>query len=281
MVQTGIIMIVGAGQMGKGLAQLAARSGYTVLLNDLPGILEKSFMEIEMELAGRKDLDAEGRQQILEKIKPAASLQEAVHSDYIIEAATENVTIKKQIFATLSNYITQHTILATNTSSLSITDIASASDCPEKVVGMHFMNPVSSMMVVEIIRGLKTSDHACKVIKELAETLGKEAIEVNDYPGFVSNRLLMPMINEAIICVFDGVADVESVDRIMQLGLRHPLGPLRLADMIGLDACLSIMEILHREFDHSKYRPCPLLRTMVKAGKLGRKSGEGFYLYDN
>ncbi len=282
MAQTNTIMVVGAGQMGRGIALLSARCGFQVLLHDLlEAHLQESISAIGLELPSHPELSKTGADRVLGRIHPTTSLQDSVRADFVIETATENITIKQQIFTALSNYTTQHTVLATNTSSLSISDIASATDCPERVIGLHFMYPVMSMQLVEMIRGLKTSEHTCNITRILADKLGKQAIEVNDYPGFVSNRLLMPMINEAIILVFDGVADVESVDRIMQLGMQYPLGPLQMADMIGLDTCLSIMEILHRSLGEPKYRPCPLLRTMVKAGKLGRKSGEGFYFYDN
>jgi len=284
MTEINTVMVVGAGQMGGEIAALAAYSGYNVLLHDIqPAILQQSMSCIKETLtsniSSHKSTDIKGNT-ILDKIVPSDSLQDSVHCDFIIEAATENLTIKQQIFNTLSYYITHQTIIASNTSSLSISAIASVTDCPDRVIGMHFMNPVSEITLVEIIKGFKTSDNTNEITKQFAISLNRHPIEVNDSPGFVSNRLIMPMINEAVICVFDGVADVQSVDKIMQLGMHHPIGPLKLADMIGLDTCLSIMEILHREFNDPKFRPCPLLRNMVKAGKLGRKSGEGFYSYE-
>ncbi len=282
MEQINTIMVVGAGQMGRGISLLAAQYGFQVLLHDLLEVhLQESISAIGLELSSDSKCSETEAARVTARIRPTSSLQDSVLADFVIETATENITIKKQIFTALANYTTEHTVLATNTSSLSISEIASATDCPDRVIGLHFMYPIMSMQLVEMIRGLKTSEQTCNITRTIAHELGKEAIEVNDYPGFVSNRLLMPMINEAMILVFDGVADVESVDRIMQLGMHYPLGPLQLADMIGLDTCLSIMEILHRSLDEPKYRPCPLLRTMVKAGKLGRKSGEGFYFYDN
>ena len=274
------IMIVGSGQTGTAIAKIAAGAGYTVLLQDLhPEQIEKSLVQIESLLTS-EELTEEEKDLILSRIQPTLSLKESVQSDFVIEAATENLTIKKQILTILSNYITRDTILATNTSSLSITEIASASDCPERVVGINFMSPVLTMELAEIIRGAKTTEKTFKTAEKIVISLGKEAIEVKDYPGFICNRLVIPMINEAITCVFDDIADIETIDRIMPLGVKHPIGPLRLADAIGLDICLTVMENLHRSLENRKYRPCSLLRNMVKAGKLGRKSGEGFYRYD-
>jgi 3-hydroxybutyryl-CoA dehydrogenase len=274
------IMIVGSGQTGTAIAKIAAGAGYTVLLQDLEQErVDKSIGDIETQLTS-EGVDEREQKEILSRIQPTLSLKESVQSDFVIETATENLTIKKQIFTILSNYITKDTILATNTSALSITEIASASDCPERVVGMHFMSPVSTMNLVEIVRGAKTTDRTLDAAQKIVTSLDKVAIEVKDYPGFICNRLIIPMINEAITCVFDDIAEVETIDRIMQLGLKHPIGPLRLADTIGLDTCLAVMETLHRSLENRKYRPCALLRNMVKAGKLGRKSGEGFYRYD-
>lgn len=273
------IMIVGSGQTGTAIAMLAAEAGYTVMLQDLePTNVEKSLTEIKNQLAS-EDLSESRQGEIVSNIKSVSSLKDGVQADFIIETATENLTIKKQIFTTLANYITQDTILATNTSALSITEIASSCDCSERVVGMHFMSPVPSMKLVEMVRGVKTTEATFNTAKKIAQSLGKEVIEVKDYPGFICNRLIIPMINEAITCLFDDIADVETIDRVMQLGLDHPIGPLRLADLIGLDNCLAVMESLHRSLENRKYRPCALLRNMVKAGKLGKKSGEGFYLY--
>lgn len=277
--QVSTIMVVGAGQMGTGIAQVAAAAGYKVLLYDRePAQVEKSLKDLEKKFT-ENEPDSEKRQQIFSRILPVTSLKDSVRSDFVIEAATENLTIKKQIFTALSNYITQQTILATNTSVLSITEISSVTDCPDRVIGLHFMNPVPDMMLVELIRGAQTSDTTFNEAVQLAQSMNKEVVEVKDYPGFISDRLLLTMINEAITCVFDDIADVEAIDKIMQLGVKHPMGPLRLADMIGLDTCLTILETLHRDLANRKYRPCTLLRNMVKAGKLGRKSGEGFYRY--
>lgn len=276
------IMIVGSGQTGTALARIAASKGYSILLHDLdPGQVDKSLATIEASLLKAENGGSQLARQLMERITKVESLKESVQSDFVIEAATENLTIKKQIFTTLSNYITQDTILATNTSSLSITEIASASDCPERVVGMHFMSPADTMQLVEIVRGAKTTEATRNTAEKIARSFGKEPVEVKDYPGFICNRLLIPMINEAITCVFDDIADIETVDKIMQLGASHPMGPLRLADIIGLDTCLTVMETLHRNLENRKYRPSALLRNMVKAGKLGRKSGEGFYRYND
>ena len=276
------IMIVGSGQTGTALARIAAGKGYTILLYDVnPAQIDKSLAAIADSLLSDEHADRHLVQQTLARITKVTSLKESVQSDFVIETATENLTIKKQIFTTLSNYITQDTILATNTSSFSITEIASASDCPERVVGMHFMSPAETMQLVEIVRGAKTTTATRNTAEQIATSLGKEPVEVKDYPGFICNRLLIPMINEAITCVFDDIADIETVDKIMQLGASHPIGPLRLADLIGLDTCLTVMETLHRNLENRKYRPSALLRNMVKAGKLGRKSGEGFYRYND
>lgn len=275
------IMIVGSGQTGTALARIAASKGYSILLHDLnPEQVDKSLATITDSLFADKSVERHRAQQILDRITRATSLKQSVQSDFVIETATDNLTIKKQVFATLSNYITQDTILATNTASFSITEIASASDCPERVVGMHFMRPAETMQLVEIVRGAKTTAATLSKAEKMARSLGKEPVEVKDYPGFICSRLLILMINEAITCVFDDIADIETVDKIMQLGASHPIGPLRLADLIGLDTCLTVMETLHRNLENRKYRPSALLRNMVKAGKLGRKSGEGFYHYD-
>jgi len=225
-------------------------------------------------------LDEAGKEAILKRFKSSTSLQDASDVDIVVEAAIENMEIKGKIFRDLDEITPQHAILASNTSSLPITEIAAVTKRPEKVIGMHFMNPVPVMKLVEIIRGLATSDETFNAVKELSERMNKVPVEVNDAPGFVSNRVLIPMINEAVYCVYEGTATPEAVDLVMKLGMNHPMGPLALADLIGLDTCLYIMEVLHDGFGDSKYRPCPLLRKYVAAGWLGRKTGRGFYVYD-
>lgn len=277
-------MVVGAGQMGSGIAQVAAAAGLDVILNDIKdefvsrglGVIEKNLDRN----VSKGRITEEDKAAILRRIKPSTSLQDAVDADIVIEAAVENMEVKSQIFRDLDQITYPNAILATNTSSLPITEIAAVTIRPDKVIGMHFMNPVPVMKLVEVIRGLATSDETFNVVKELAEKMGKVPVEVNDSPGFVSNRVLLPMINEAIYCVYEGVATPEAVDEVMKLGMNHPMGPLALADLIGLDTCLSIMEVLYDGFKDSKYRPCPLLRKYVAAGWLGRKTGRGFYVYD-
>lgn len=271
--------------MGNGIAHVFAQADHTVRLIDLDqGRLDAARATIEKNL-GRQvkkgalsDADAEAT---LQRLALKTDLDAAVSdADLIVEAATENPDIKAKLFRQLDAAAPDHAILASNTSSISITRIAAETKRPEQVIGMHFFNPVPVMKLVEIVRGLATSDDTYRAIHEKAEALGKTPVEVNDYAGFVSNRVLMPMINEAIYCVMEGVAEPEAVDTVMKLGMAHPMGPLTLADFIGLDVCLSIMEVLHTEIGDSKYRPCPLLRKMVAAGHLGRKSGRGFYSYE-
>ncbi len=277
------LMVIGAGQMGSGIAQVCAQAGYKVILNDLkPEFVERGYAGINKLLTRNVDkgrLTEEQKQDILGNITTSTNLKDASDVDLVIEAAVENMEIKTNIFAQLDEITPAHTILASNTSSLPITEIAAATKRPEKVIGMHFMNPVPVMKLVEIIRGLATADEVYQVIEDMTKTLSKVPVEVNDFPGFVSNRILMPMINEAIYTVYEGVATKEAIDEVMKLGMNHPMGPLTLADFIGLDTCLYIMETLHQGFGDDKYRPCPLLRKYVKAGWLGKKTGRGFYTY--
>lgn len=277
------IMVIGAGQMGSGIAQVAATSGCQVVLNDIKDeFVNRGLDNIEKFLVkdvGKGKIDEATKDAILARFLPSTNLQDARDVDLVIEAAVENMEIKGKIFKELDEITPAHAILATNTSSLPITEIAAVTRRPEKVIGMHFMNPVPVMKLVEIIRGLATSDETFEAIKKSSEKMGKVPVEVNDAPGFVSNRVLMPMINEAAFCVWEGIATPEAIDQIMKLGMNHPMGPLVLADFIGLDTCLYIMEVLYEGFNDSKYRPCPLLRKYVAAGWLGRKSGRGFYVY--
>ena len=277
------IMVIGAGQMGGGIAQVAAQAGLQVVLNDIDAaFIDKRLAFIDKTLSRNVEkgrMTEEEKQAALARLIPSTQLEDAAGVDFVVEAASENMAIKEQIFRKLDAVARPGVILATNTSSLPITEIAAVTDRPESVIGMHFMNPVPVMALVEIIRGLATSDEVYKTVETLAKAMGKTPVEVNDYPGFISNRILMPMINEAIYCVYEGVADPEAIDQVMKLGMNHPMGPLTLADFIGLDTCLAIMEVLYEGFADSKYRPCPLLRKMVKAGWLGKKSGQGFYAY--
>ncbi|WP_102264612.1 3-hydroxybutyryl-CoA dehydrogenase [Mesobacillus jeotgali] len=278
------IMVIGAGQMGSGIAQVCAQAGYDVFLNDLkPEFVERGLAGIKKNLNRQVDkgrMSAEQLDEIVGRITASNDLQDAGKTDLVIEAAVENMDIKAKIFAQLDKIAPEHAILASNTSSLPITEIAAATKRPERVIGMHFMNPVPVMKLVEIIRGLATADEVYQTIEDITKTLEKVPVEVNDFPGFVSNRILMPMINEAIYTLYEGVATKEAIDEVMKLGMNHPMGPLTLADFIGLDTCLYIMETLHEGFGDDKYRPCPLLRKYVKAGWLGKKSGRGFYTYE-
>jgi 3-hydroxybutyryl-CoA dehydrogenase len=277
------VMVVGAGQMGSGIAQVCAQGGYQVYFNDLKTeFVERGLGVIQKNLSRQVDkgrMSEEEKQVVLKRITASTDLNDAAGMDLVIEAATENMEIKAKIFAQLDQIAPPETILASNTSSLPITEIAAVTNRPEKVIGMHFMNPVPVMKLVEIIRGLATADEVYFAIEDMTRTLSKVPVEVNDFPGFVANRILMPMINEAIYTLYEGVASIEDIDKVMKLGMNHPMGPLTLADFIGLDTCLYIMETLHDGFGDDKYRPCPLLRKYVKAGWLGRKSGRGFYQY--
>jgi len=278
------VMVIGAGQMGSGIAQVCAQAGYDVKLNDMKqefferglGVITKNLTrDVEK---GRKTEDEKAA--ILGRISMSLELQDASDVDIIIEAAVENMEVKQSIFKQIDQIAPAHAILATNTSSLPITEIAAVTNRPEQVIGMHFMNPVPVMKLVEIIRGLATSDEVYKAVEDMTVKLSKTPVEVNDFPGFISNRILLPMINEAIYALYEGVASKEAIDDVMKLGMNHPMGPLTLADFIGLDTCLSIMEILHEGLGDSKYRPCPLLRKYVAAGWLGKKSGRGFFVYE-
>jgi 3-hydroxybutyryl-CoA dehydrogenase len=277
------VAVIGAGTMGNGIVHLFAQNGYDVGMIDVRSeALEtaRSTIAANMDRQIRKGaLSEEEKAAALARIQAADQLSAASAADLVIEAASENRDLKFQLFRELDEIAPAHAILASNTSSISITEIAARTNRPEQVIGMHFMNPVPVMMLVEVIRGLSTSAETTRVVAEIAEGLGKTVAEANDYPGFVSNRILMPMINEAVFCLMEGVAEREAIDTVMKLGMNHPMGPLALADLIGLDTCLAIMEVLHEGLGDDKYRPCPLLRRYVAAGKLGRKSGEGFYAY--
>lgn len=279
------VMVIGAGQMGSGIAQVFAMAGYDVFLHDLKTeFVDRGFATITKNLTRQVDkgrMAEDEKAAILGRLTPSTDLQNASQVDLVVEAAVENMEIKAKIFKQLDEIAPSHAILASNTSSLPITEIAAVTNRPEKVIGMHFMNPVPVMKLVEIIRGLATCDEVYEAIEAATKRLNKVPVEVNDFPGFVSNRILMPMINEAIYTLYEGVASAEAIDEVMKLGMNHPMGPLTLADFIGLDTCLYIMETLHEGFGDDKYRPCPLLRKYVKAGWLGRKSGRGFYTYEN
>jgi 3-hydroxybutyryl-CoA dehydrogenase len=277
------IMVIGAGQMGSGIAQVCAMAGFDVILHDIKDeFVNKGIGNIQKNLNRQVEkgrMEESEKETILSRITSSISMENASKADLVIEAVVENMEVKTQLFTMLDQYAPEHAILASNTSSLPITEIAAATNRPEKVIGMHFMNPVPVMKLVEIIRGLQTSDDVYETIEAVSKKLQKVPVEVNDFPGFISNRILMPMINEAIFAVYEGVATPEAIDEIMKLGMNHPMGPLTLADFIGLDTCLYIMETLHEGFGDDKYRPCPLLRKYVKAGWIGKKSGRGFYVY--
>lgn len=278
------ITVIGSGTMGNGIAHVFAQNGFNVTLVDVSATaLDKALVTIGKNLdrqVAKGSLTEEDKAATIRRIHPMTDLQAGVaNADLVVEAATENATLKLKIFSDVDQHAPAAAILATNTSSISITQIAAATQRPSQVIGMHFMNPVPVMKLVEVIRGYATSDEVCQRIMSLSQQLGKVPVEVNDYPGFVANRILMPMLNEAIYTLYEGVSGVEEIDTVMKLGMAHPMGPLQLADFIGLDVCLSILRVLQDGFGNPKYAPCPLLVNMVMAGKLGAKSGEGFYTY--
>lgn len=277
------IGVIGAGQMGSGIAQVAATNGLCVILNDMNDELVKQgkqqIADNLQRLIAKHKLQDNDRTQILDRITVSADLQDMAGADFVVEAASENEQVKFKLFQTLDEVCEEQVILASNTSSIPIGRIAAKTKRPDKVIGMHFMNPVPAMQLVEIIRGLATSDETSERTHSLTEKMAKTPILANDFPGFIANRILLPMINEAIFCVYHGVGDCEAIDTVMKLGMNHPMGPLALADLIGLDTCLAIMNTLQQGLGDPKYRPCPLLRQYVEAGWLGRKSGQGFYTY--
>lgn len=277
------IGVIGAGQMGIGIAQVAAMKGFNVIMNDIKiEFIDRGLAAITKILNRNVDkgrMTADEKEAVLGRIKTCVELKEMEPSDFIVEAATENEQLKFKIFQDLDKICAPDVILATNTSSIPIGRIAAQTKRPEKIIGMHFMNPVPIMKLVEIIRGLATSEETFNTTRDLTVEFGKTPAESNDYPGFIANRILMPMINEAVFCLYHGVGTREDIDTVMKLGMNHPMGPLTLADLIGLDTCLAIMETLYNGFQDSKYRPCPLLRKYVEAGLLGRKTGQGFYEY--
>ncbi|EFK09109.1 3-hydroxybutyryl-CoA dehydrogenase [delta proteobacterium NaphS2] len=278
-----VLGVVGSGQMGSGIAQVAAACGLSVVMNDINDeFVERGYKTVEKSLSRmvkKEKITGEEQQSILGRIEASTSLEDMIRADYVVEAATENEPLKLKIFEDLDRFCKPEAFLASNTSSISITKIAAVTKRPEKVIGMHFMNPVPMMKLVEIINGLATDAETAQTTQDLAVKMGKTPVPANDFPGFVANRILMPMINEAVYALYEGVGEAKDIDEIMKLGMNHPMGPLALADLIGLDTCLAILEVLHKGLGDSKYRACPLLRKYVDAGWLGRKTGRGFYVY--